>query len=63
MKPYADEMREYLLPLLRDGHTREEVALPGRSTLSRLTAKQRRQVESLSTERGYRPFQAWRLSR
>ncbi len=63
MKPYTDEMREYLLPMLREGQTRKEGALPSCNTLPRLTAKQRQQVESLSTERGYRPFQAWHLGR
>jgi hypothetical protein len=62
MKTYAEEMREFLVPMLRGGNAREEVTRPARITPSRLTAKQRRQVDALSKERGYRPFQAWHLS-
>jgi hypothetical protein len=62
MKTYAEEMRELLVPMLQGSHAREEVARPTRIALSRVTAKQRRQVDALSKERGYRPFQAWHLS-
>jgi hypothetical protein len=56
-------MREHLVPMLGGGCSKEEVARPARrNACSRLTAKQRRQVEALSTERGYRPFQAWHMS-
>ncbi len=59
MKPYAEEMREHLGPMLFRTHTWEEVARPSPHTLSRLTDAQRREVDALSKERGYRPFQVW----
>jgi hypothetical protein len=63
MLPYAEEMRGHLLPMLRSGRIKEEVARPAHYMVSRLTQRQRRQVDALSKERGYRPFQAWYLSR
>ncbi len=64
MKPYAEEMCEYLTPLLRESPVRLETDRTTTPIMpSRLSAKQRRRVEALSTERGYRPFQAWGLHR
>ncbi len=63
MKPYVEEMREHLLPMIRGSYSREKVRPPSCNALARLTARQRRQVDAVSKERGYRPFQAWYLSR
>ncbi len=62
MTTYASEIKELLeaCEVQSDIYMRKAVRASGR--IRPLTVKQRRQVEKLSTERGYRRFTAERMS-
>lgn len=59
---YVSEIKELLNVCDADStiYTRKPVRVPGK--INPLTIKQRRQVERLSTERGYRRFTAEMMS-
>jgi starvation-inducible outer membrane lipoprotein len=59
---YSAEIKELLAACEVETSIYQRKAVRAGGKVSRLTAKQRRQVEELSTERGYRRFIAERMS-
>ncbi len=62
-KPYADLMQDWFKSIGYDASFyRDHVPVPAqKGAVKRLTKRERERVDSLSRERGYRRFEAYRI--